>query len=100
MLYQNTLGRAALAPLDAFEGLLYLVGDALIVVAAVALLVRMRRLRAAERQETKWFAFGGDPRGGGRPRLGGGRTHRRVILPLTAGLASLVTEDSHDAPQD
>ena len=100
MLYQNTLGRAALAPLDAFEGLLYLVGDALIVVAAVALLVRMRRLRAAERQETKWFAFGAIPGvavdlAWVAVALTGG-----VILPLTAGLASLVTEDSHDAPQD
>jgi hypothetical protein len=28
--------------------------------------------------------------GGGRPRLGGGRTHQRVVLPLAAGLGSLV----------
>ena len=61
MLYQNTLGRVALAPLDALEGLLYLVGDTLIVVAAVALLVRLRRLRGGERQQTKWFAFGAIP---------------------------------------
>jgi hypothetical protein len=60
-LYQNTLGEVALAPLDALEGLLYLVGDALIVVAAVALLMRLRRLRGAERQQTKWFAFGAIP---------------------------------------
>jgi hypothetical protein len=60
-LYQNTLGEVALAPLDALEGLLYLVGDTLIVVAAVALLMRLRRLRGAERQQTKWFAFGAIP---------------------------------------
>jgi hypothetical protein len=60
-LYQNTLGTVALAPLDALEGLLYVVGDALIVVAAVALLMRLRRLRGAERQQTKWFAFGAIP---------------------------------------
>ena len=58
-LYQNTLRRVALAPLDALEGLLYVVSDALLVVAAVALLVRLGRLRGAERQQTKWFAFGG-----------------------------------------
>jgi hypothetical protein len=60
-LYQNTLGTVALIPLDALEGLLYVVGDVLIVVAAVALLVRLRRLRGAERQQTKWFAFGAIP---------------------------------------
>jgi hypothetical protein len=90
-LYQNTLGTVALAPLDALlEGLLYVVGDALIVVAAVALLVRLRRLRGAERQQTKWFAFGAIPWVAVdltwvAVQLTGGD-----VLPLAAGLGSLV----------
>jgi hypothetical protein len=36
-------------------------GGALLVVGAVALLMRLRRLRGAARQQTKWFAFGAVP---------------------------------------
>ena len=60
-LYQHTLRSFTLAPLGAVEALLSLVGDALLVVGAVALLVRLGRLRGAERQQTKWFAFGAIP---------------------------------------
>jgi hypothetical protein len=60
-LYQHTLRSFTLAPLGAVEALLSLVGDALLVVGAVALVVRLRRLRGAERQQTKWFAFGAIP---------------------------------------
>jgi hypothetical protein len=40
---------------------LFLVGEALLVVGAVGLLLRLRRLRGAARQQTKWFAFGAIP---------------------------------------
>jgi hypothetical protein len=60
-LYQHTLRSFTLAPLGAVEALLSLVGDALLVVGAGALVVRPRRLRGAERQQTKWFAFGAIP---------------------------------------
>ena len=92
-LYQNTQGQVALAPLDALEGLLHVVGDALMVVAAVALVVRLRGLRGAERQQTKWFAFGAIPwvavdLAWVAVQLTGG-----VVLPaapLAAGLGELV----------
>jgi hypothetical protein len=41
--------------------LLFMVGDALLAVGAVALVVRLRRVRGAERQQTKWFAYGAIP---------------------------------------
>jgi hypothetical protein len=50
------------APVDALlVAGLFLVGDALLVVGAVALLLRLRRLQGAARQQTKWFAFGAIP---------------------------------------
>jgi hypothetical protein len=89
-LYQNTLRTVALAPLDALEGLLYLVGDALIVVGAVALLVRLRGLRGAERQQTKWFAFGAIPWVAVDLAWVAVQLTSGVVLPLAAGLGSLV----------
>jgi hypothetical protein len=89
-LYQNFLGMVALAPLDALEGLLYLVGDALIVVAAVALLVRLGRLRGAERQQTKWFAFGALPWVAVDLAWVAVNVTGGDVLALAAGLGSLV----------
>jgi hypothetical protein len=89
-LYQNTLGQAALAPLDALEGLLYVVGDALILVAAVALLVRLGRLQGAERQQTKWFAFGAIPWVAVDLTWVAVELTSGVVLPLATGLGSLV----------
>jgi MYXO-CTERM domain-containing protein len=40
---------------------LFLVAETLLVVGAVGLLLRLRRLRGAARQQTKWFAFGAIP---------------------------------------
>jgi hypothetical protein len=80
----------ALAPLDALEGLLYLVGDALIVVAALALLVRLRRLQGAERQQTKWFGFGAIPWVAVDLAWVAVQLTSGVVLPLAAGLGSLV----------
>jgi hypothetical protein len=89
-LYQNTLRTVALASLDALEGLLYVVGDALIVVAAVALLMRLGRLRGAERQQTKWFAFGAIPWVAVDLAWVAVQLTSGVVLPLAAGLGSLV----------
>jgi hypothetical protein len=89
-LYQNFLGMVALAPLDALEGLLYLVGDALIVVVAVALLVRLGRLRGAERQQTKWFAFGALPWVAVDLAWVAVNVTGGDVLALAAGLGSLV----------
>jgi hypothetical protein len=80
----------ALAPLDALEGLLYLVGDALIVVVAVALLVRLGRLRGAERQQTKWFAFGALPWVAVDLAWVAVNVTGGDVLALAAGLGSLV----------
>jgi hypothetical protein len=58
MLTSSTGTAPAAVPLDA---LLFMVGDALLVVGAVALVVRLRRVRGAERQQAKWFAYGAIP---------------------------------------
>ena len=59
-------------------------------VAAVALLVRLRRLRGAERQQTKWFALDAIPYLAVdltwvAVQLAGG-----VVVPLATALGSLV----------
>jgi hypothetical protein len=62
-LYRGMVASATgTAPVHALlTAALFLVGVALLVVGAVALLVRLRRLRGAARQQTKWFAFGAIP---------------------------------------
>jgi hypothetical protein len=55
---QNPLGIASLAGLlPAFEGAWEVVGLALVFVAAVSLLVRVRRARGEERQQVKWLLY-------------------------------------------
>jgi hypothetical protein len=57
-LYQNTLAGCPWHHWMRSKDYCTWSATALIVVAAVALLMRLRRLRGAERQQTKWFAFG------------------------------------------
>src|SRR5215208_2916875 len=55
---QNPLGIEGLAGLlPAFEGAREVVGLALVFVAAVSLLVRVRRARGEERQQVKWLLY-------------------------------------------
>ena len=55
---QNPLGIEGLAGLlPAFEGAWEVVGLALVLVAAVSLLVRVRRARGEERQQVKWLLY-------------------------------------------
>jgi len=55
---QNPLGIEGLAGLlPAFEGAWEVVGLALVFVAAVSLLVRVRRARGEERQQVKWLLY-------------------------------------------
>jgi len=62
---------------------LFLVGEALLVVGAVGLLLRLRRLRGAARQQTKWFALGAIP------WLAAELTSK-FLPPFAGGLGSLV----------
>jgi hypothetical protein len=57
----TTAGSGTASAAALLAAALFLVGDALLVVGAVALLMRLRRLRGAARQQTKWFAFGAVP---------------------------------------
>ena len=62
---------------------LFLVAETLLVVGAVGLLLRLRRLRGAARQQTKWFALGAIP------WLAAELTSK-FLPPFAGGLGSLV----------
>jgi hypothetical protein len=63
---------------------LFLVGEALLVVGAVGLLLRLRRLRGAAQQQTKWFAFGAIP-------WVAADLVSKFLPPFAGGLGSLIS---------
>ena len=62
---------------------LFLVGEALLVVGAVGLLMRLHRLQGAAQQQTKWFAFGAIP-------WVAADLISKFLPPFAGGLGSLV----------
>jgi hypothetical protein len=78
----STTGVAPVAALPTTA--LFLVGEALLVVGAVGLLLRLRRLRGAARQQTKWFAFGAIP-------WVAADLISKFLPPFAGGLGSLIS---------